>query len=293
MKILLLGANGQLGTAFQDLARTDAFPLGWTLGAWSSKDLDLAKTDSLLSKISAFAPEAIINAAAYTAVDLAEKERDPCKSINTDAPAVLARFCKARGIPFVHYSSDYVYEGSGTGDRSETEAHAPKNYYGLTKAMGDEAIVASGSEYLIFRTSWVFSHTGKNFVKTMLRLGAERSELKVVDDQVGAPTYAPDLAKYSLHALMRALELKAQGQKFPSGVYHLTNSGATSWAGFARSILPNTRIIEIPSAEYPTPAARPLNSRLSLAKFTEIFGVTPRPWQDALATCLEKLKNEN
>jgi dTDP-4-dehydrorhamnose reductase len=293
MNLLLFGANGQLGKAFRELASSEAFPLGWTLQALSSKDGDLSSDSALRSALEGARPDVVINAAAYTAVDLAEKEQERCEAINARAPAVMARYCAERKIPLVHFSTDYVYAGVGSAERTEQEPHAPLSFYGASKARGDEAVMASGCDHLIFRTSWVFSHTGKNFVLTMLRLGSERSELRIVDDQIGSPTYAPDLAEYSLHALMRALESKLEGKGFPSGVYHLCNSGQTSWAGFARAILPNTRVVGIPSSEYPTPARRPLNSRLSLQKFIHTFGLTPRPWQEALEACLKKVKENH
>jgi dTDP-4-dehydrorhamnose reductase len=293
MNLLLFGANGQLGKAFRALAESEAFPLGWTLQALSSKDGDLSSVSSLRAALEGARPDVVINAAAYTAVDLAEKEQEKCETINARAPGLLARYCAERKIPLVHYSTDYVYAGGGSAERTEQEPHAPLNFYGASKARGDVAVMASGCDHLIFRTSWVFSHEGKNFVLTMLRLGSERPELRIVDDQIGSPTYSPDLAEYSLHALMRALESKLEGKGFPSGVYHLCNSGQTSWAGFARAILPNTRVVGIPSSEYPTPARRPLNSRLSLQKFIHTFGLTPRPWQEALEVCLKKVKENH
>ncbi len=293
MKILLLGANGQLGSAYQELSKTEAWPLGWELVALGSKECDLSQSGSLSQALEKIRPDLILNAAAYTAVDLAEKEQEKCEAINVQAPEVLARYCAFHGIPLVHYSSDYVYDGAGAVERLEGAPHSPVNFYGTSKAKGDEAIIRSGCEHLIFRTSWVFSHTGKNFVKTMLRLGAERPELKVVEDQIGAPTYAPDLAAYSLQALMRALELKVEGRGFPSGVYHLTNSDHTSWADFARAILPGIKVIGIPSSEYLTPAKRPMNSRLSLEKFKTTFRIAPRPWREALQECLDQLKEHH
>ena len=290
MKILLFGANGQLGTAFRELAASEAFPLGWTLRALASAECDLANEGAVRTALERENPDLVVNAAAYTAVDLAEKEQDRCEAINARAPGIMAAFCREKNIPLVHYSSDYVYSGEGTAARNEEEPVAPLSSYGSSKANGDRAVIESGCAHLIFRTSWVYSHIGKNFVKTMLRIGAERRELRVVDDQVGSPTYAPDLAKYSLEAIMRALESKAVGKPFPSGVYHLTNSGFTSWAGFARAILPSHTVTGIASAEYPTPAKRPLNSRLSLERFARTFGITPRPWQEALADCLTRLK---
>jgi dTDP-4-dehydrorhamnose reductase len=290
MKILLFGANGQLGTAFRALAASEAFPLGWTLRPVDSNECDLASSGAVRAVLERENPDLVVNAAAYTAVDLAETERDRCEAVNALAPGIMGAFCRERGIPLVHYSSDYVYSGDGAGARDEQEPVAPLNFYGASKARGDQAVIESGCEHLIFRTSWVFSHTGKNFVKTMLKIGASRRELRVVDDQTGSPTYAPDLARCSLEALMRALEATAVGKAFPSGVYHLANTGFTSWAGFARAILPSHHVSGIPSPEYPTPARRPLNSRLSLSRFVNTFGVHPRPWQEALADCLKALK---
>jgi dTDP-4-dehydrorhamnose reductase len=316
VKILLLGSTGQLGQAWIDLSKTDAFPIGWTLvpadrHAFNLADLpdpaELTKRWSATERD--HTPDLIINAAAYTAVDRAETERELCHRINAKAPGVIAQACARLQIPMVHYSSDYVYSGgsapSGSGPEPhlETEPHAPLNEYGRSKALGDEAVLASGADALIFRTSWVYSHVGKNFVNTMLRLGGKsesvpeprpepRPEISVVADQVGAPTYAPDLAKLSLEALMRALEKKATGAPFPGGIYHLCNSGSTSWAAFARAILPGARIKEITTSEYPTPALRPKNSRLSLTKLENTFGLRPRSWQEALQDCLAAIKKQ-
>jgi len=307
MQILLLGANGQVGRAVQYLSKTDAFPIGWTLHAWDRQLGDLSNPEALIAEIEhahAQAPiDVIINAAAYTQVDLAEKETDLCNAINAVAPGAVAAFCKSKGLPFVHFSSDYVYSGEGVEPHLESEPHQPLGYYGASKAKGDELVAASGCDHLIFRTSWVYSHEGKNFVKTMLRLGADRTELRVVGDQVGSPTYAPDLAKYALDALIQAMMTKVEKGAFPSGVYHLTNSGYTNWAEFTGSIFTHARalggamasalkvetVVSIATAEYPTPARRPLNSRLSLQKYITTFGVSPRPWSEALKDCLKEL----
>ena len=293
MKILLLGSKGQVGQAVQELSQNEGFPIGWSLTAWDREDCDLSDSKALTSKIEILMPGAIINAAAYTQVDQAESDRELCSKINAEAPGALAQYCKAHAIPLVHYSIDYVYEGSGTHEHTESERLHPSGYYGETKARGDQAIAQSECEYLIFRTSWVYSHTGKNFVKTMLKLGSERPELKVVNDQIGSPTYAPDLAKHSLDALMLALEAKVNQQKFPSGVYHVCNSGITSWCDFAKAIIPKCNVIGIPTSEYPTPAQRPLNSRLSLSKLKSSFGISPRPWQIALKDCLKRLGSQD
>lgn len=293
MKILLLGANGQVGQAIQELSQNEGFPIGWSLIAWGREEGDLSDLKTLIAKVEMLMPDVIINAGAYTHVDRAETDRDLCEQINAAAPSALAGYCKSHSIPLVHYSSDYVYEGSGTHEHTESEALNPSGSYGKAKARGDQAITQSGCEHLIFRTSWVYSHTGKNFVKTMLKLGSERPELKVVNDQVGSPTYAPDLAGHALDVLMLGLEKKINGEAFPSGVYHLCNSGVTSWCEFAKRILPQVRVVGIPSSEYPTPAKRPLNSRLSMEKITRTFGIKPRPWRDALAECLHKIGAQN
>jgi dTDP-4-dehydrorhamnose reductase len=289
-KILLLGASGQLGQAFVELSKTEAFPIGWILTPLGRSELDYSHSEAVESRVRLEKPDLILNCAAYTAVDRAESERDLAEQVNGRIPCLLAQIARDLSIPLIHYSSDYVYAGSGEGPHLETELIAPLNHYGRSKAIGDEGIQAAGCDHLIFRTSWVYSHTGNNFVKTMLRVSKERSELRIVNDQFGAPTYAPDLAKYSLQALMRALEMKATGKAFPSGVYHLANAGAVSWAGFAGVILPGKSIVGISSSEYPTPAKRPLNSRLDLNKFQTTFGIQPRSWESALGDCLQSLR---
>ncbi len=285
MKILLLGSNGQLGSAMLALSRQSKFPIGWEMVAWDRSQADLSKVDELLPKIEAFAPDAIINSTAYTQVDLAEKEQELCEKVNAEAPTKIAALCARKKIPIIHFSTDYVYSGEGTEPHVESEKTNPVNFYGASKARGEEGIAASGADHLIFRTSWVFNETGKNFVNTMLRLGADRDELKVVGDQYGAPTYAHDLALYSLDAFMIGLEKKVD-QKFPSGIYHLCNSGVTTWCDFAKAILPGKKIHSIPSSEFPTPAKRPSNSRMSLEKFKKTFGIEPRSWDQALNECL-------
>jgi len=289
-KILLLGASGQLGQAFLELSKTDAFPIGWILTPLDREQVDYSFSEPVEARVRLEKPNLILNCAAYTAVDRAESERDLANQVNGQIPYLLARIAKDLSIPLIHYSSDYVYAGSGVQPHLETESLAPLNHYGRSKALGDEGIQAAGCDYLIFRTSWVYSHIGNNFVRTMLRVSKERSELRIVNDQIGAPTYAPDLAKYSLQALMCALEMKAAGRAFPNGVYHLANAGEVSWAGFARAILPGKSIVGISSSDYPTPAKRPLNSRLDLNKFQSTFGIRPRNWEVALEECLQCLR---
>jgi dTDP-4-dehydrorhamnose reductase len=310
MKILLLGKNGQIGQAFQELANTDHWPIAWDLISWGRTDGEFSNPDLLVSKITTLKPDVIINAAAFTQVDLAETSQFAAEYANAVTPGKIAEYCVEADIPLIHYSTDYVYAGSGSTPHEETETINPQNIYGLTKARGDEAIIAAGTasskanrkpitaksetnakiQALIFRTSWVYSLTGKNFVLTMKRLGAERERLDVVEDQVGSPSYAPDLAEYSLDALMQAMEKKIETGKFPTGVYHLSNSGYASWAEFARAILPGKTINGIPSSQYQTVAKRPLNSRLSLKKLEETFNIRPRAWTEALVDCLAKVK---
>ena len=208
----------------------------------------------------------------------------------------IAEFAAQTNIPLVHYSSDYVYSGEGTTPFTEASTPNPQNFYGLTKLQGDQAVQAAGGKFLIFRTSWVYSHVGKNFVLTMLKFGKEREEMKIVSDQTGSPTYAPDLAEWTIQAMKRAESMTP----FPSGVYHATNSGWTTWFEFANAIFAGARelgaelkvnsVKPILTSEYATPAKRPLNSRVSLQKLQSAFGIEPRSWQTALQECLRALK---
>ena len=279
---LILGKNGQVARA---LIR--AIPRAQ---AWGRDEADFLTPEAWIEKIRSLKPAWVINANAYTAVDLAEKpdEYEQAMQINAKTPARVAAICAELGIPFVHYSTDYVYPGAEASARPwvESDSTAPLNAYGRTKLAGDEAIARAGGKWLIFRTSWVFDETGKNFVNTMLRLGADRPELRVVADQIGAPTYASDVA----WTTVRALESAMKAESFRSGIYHLCNAGETSWAGFAREIFAGAhiscRVVEIGSTDYPTPARRPLNSRMSLGKLKATFGIDMPSWQDALARCL-------
>lgn len=289
MRILLLGASGQVGDAVQKLAQTPVWPSDWKLTAWDRSTADLSKSDELIQKITAFKPDLIWNAAAYTQVDQAETEVELCRAINTKAPAALAKYCANEKIPLIHYSTDYVYGDKNQNPHSEAELPMPLNEYGKSKMMGDQSIGASGCDHLILRTSWVFSAHGKNFVKTMLHLSKEKSELNVVSDQVGSPTYASDLARYTLEAVHKGLEIKKKHGMFPSGMYHLCNSGFVSWFDFAKAILPGFAVNAIKSSDYPTAAKRPSNSRLSVNQIDRLFSIRPRPWQEALDECLKKL----
>ncbi len=284
MRVLLLGANGQVGW---ELQRSLA-PLGEliALDRKSLGEADFAQPDSLAALVDRVAPDAIVNAAAHTAVDKAESEPALAHALNAAAPGVLARAAAARGALLVHYSTDYVFDGSGTHARTEDAPTGPLGVYGQTKLAGEQAIRESGARHLILRTSWVYGARGQNFPKTMLRLAQEREALRVIDDQVGAPTGADLLADVTAHAL-RTLT----AQPALAGTYHLVASGETSWHGLARFAIDTARALRpdlpwkvsridpIPTTEYPTPARRPLNSRLDTTRLQTAFALRLPPWE--------------
>ncbi len=284
MRVLLLGANGQVGW---ELQRSLA-PLGEliALDRQSLGDADFARPESLAALVERVAPEVIVNAAAHTAVDKAEIEPELARALNAAAPGVLARAAMARGALLVHYSTDYVFDGSGTHARNEDSATGPLSVYGHSKLAGEQAIRESGARHLILRTSWVYGARGQNFPKTMLRLAQERTELRVIADQVGAPTGAELLADVTAHALRAVRAAPAL-----AGTYHVAAAGETSWyglAGFAihtaKALRPDLpwrveHIEPIPTTDYPTPARRPLNSRLDTVRLQTAFGLQMPPWQ--------------
>lgn len=293
MAVLVLGANGQVGRALCAQLGDDAI-------AATRKQVDLSE-DDVDKQITAFlgdqAVEAIINAAAYTAVDQAEDELKEAMQINSQAVEEIARWAFERGVPLVHYSTDYVFSGEGEAPWSEDDKPAPINMYGASKVGGERAIAreaeeADNARWLIFRTSWVYDEAGKNFFNTMLHLGEDREVISVVADQFGAPTYAHDIADLTLQALDRVKD----SDVFPSGIYHLCNGGETNWHGFAEAIFREASdksvalavkdVKEITTAEFPTDAQRPLNSRMDCGKFRQIFGLDIPDWQDALARCV-------
>jgi dTDP-4-dehydrorhamnose reductase len=285
LKLLVLGANGQIGSAMKALHPTALF--------LDREGADLSKPDMIESLLETHAPDIVINAAAYTQVDNAEAEEKIAFTINAESPSVIAIYCASRDIPFIHFSTDYVFNGSGEKPWKEDDDVGPLSAYGRTKLAGEDRIKQVGGRYLIFRTSWLYDARGKNFLNTMLRLGGEREELKVVSDQMGAPTYVPQLARASLKALGHAL----RKEEFPSGVYHLCHAGATSWYGFANAIFEQARargaslkvskVLPIPSEQYPTPAKRPKNSRLDCTKAYQVLGVELPTWQQGLAECMK------
>lgn len=286
--ILITGANGQVG---YELARTMQ-GLGRVV-ALDRAALDLANLDALRTTVRDMKPAIVINAAAYTAVDRAESDRDAAFRLNAEAPGVLADACAKLDALFIHYSTDYVFDGEKAGPYEESDATNPQNVYGASKLAGEQAVIASGGAHLIFRTSWVYGARGANFVQTMLRLGAERDELRVVADQIGAPTWSNTIATSTAHVV--ASGLNASGTDYwaeRSGVYHLTASGAASWYDLARATFEIAmgdaapRVVPIEAKEYPTPARRPLNSQLSNEALARRFGVRQPHWREALALCL-------
>ncbi len=294
MNILLFGKNGQVGWELQralaPLGRVVALDRNSTEYAG-----DLTDLDGIAATIKALAPDVIVNAAAYTAVDKAEADAALADCINHQAVAVMAQAAKPLGALLVHYSTDYVFDGSGDAAWVETDATAPLSVYGQSKLAGEYAILASGCAHLIFRTSWVYAARGNNFAKTMLRLAAAREQLNVISDQIGAPTGAELISDVTAHAIRATLNNPALG-----GVYHLAAAGETSWHGYAQFVIDTARaqglafkvnaIHPIPTTQYPTPATRPLNSRLNTEKLTAAFGLHLPAWHTGVARMLEEIK---
>ena len=278
MRLLLFGGNGQVGRALQGCGT-----LGNELTVATRQDCDLTDAESVRSLVRRVRPEAIVNAAAYTAVDKAESDRESCFAVNAVAPRAMAEEAATLGAKLVHYSTDYVFDGTKATPYVEEDATGPRNVYGASKLAGEEGIAQAGGAFIILRTSWVYSNDGANFLKTMLRLRTERPELRIVADQHGAPTSAEAIAT----ATVRILTDAGAGKKWTSGVYHMTAGGATSWCGFAKAIFaragaPTPSLVPIKTAEYPTPAARPANSVLSNEKFAAHFGFRLPEWEQQL-----------
>lgn len=283
MKLLIFGQTGQVAC---ELARR--VPAGVEAIFLGRDQADLANPAACASAIASHKTDAVINAAAWTAVDKAESEERMATVVNGESPGAMAQACSEKNIPFLHVSTDYVFDGKGTAPFTPDHPTAPVNAYGRSKLAGETAIRVSGARHLILRTSWVVSSTGQNFVKTMLRLGAERSSLNVVCDQIGGPTPAAAIAD----TLFTAATALCDGVS--GGTHHFAGSPDTSWADFARAIMAeghlSCEIHDIPSTAYPTPAARPLNSRLDCSSLSQAFGI-PRPdWRQGLSTIIKELR---
>jgi len=291
-KILVFGAGGQLGLELQRAAP----PAGFAVVGLTRAEADLgdpAAAGALAAAVGGADVAAAINAAAYTAVDRAESEPEAAFAVNRDGPERLARACAAAGVPLLHVSTDYVFDGTKPAPYAEDDPVHPLGVYGASKAAGEDAVRAACDRHLIVRTAWVYSPFRANFVKTMLRVGAERPVLRVVDDQRGSPTAAADLAAALLAMAAQAVQDRFSGW----GTYHVCGAGETTWCGFARAIFaeaaahggPAPSVEAIATADYPTPARRPANSVLDTGKARAAFGIAPPPWRDSLRTCIKAL----
>lgn len=283
MTYLVFGHSGQVATELRALAGPDL-----KLTALGRAAADLTDPAACAAAIAAHAPTAVINAAAYTAVDRAEEDEETAHLVNAAAPTAMAQACAARGIPFVTISTDYVFSGAGTAPWQPSDPVDPQGAYGRTKAAGEAGVIAAGGAYGILRTSWVVSPHGHNFVKTMLRLGAERDALTIVADQIGGPTGAAEIAQA---CLTMAQHLSSAPDK--AGIYHFAGGPDTSWADFARAIFAQAGldcvVTDIPSSDYPTPATRPLNSRMDCTDITRTFGIVRPDWRESLNHILKEL----
>ncbi len=289
LKILLLGKNGQLGWELQR-----SLSCVGEVVALGHADADFAHPQDLATVVANHKPHIIVNAAAYTAVDKAESDSRNAYAVNAEAPAVLAQAAKICGALLVHYSTDYVFDGAHTKPWQEADPTGPLNVYGASKLKGEQAIIHSGCQYLIFRTSWVYGSRGGNFAKTMLRLAQERDELKVIDDQHGAPTGADWLADMSARAIVQTL---ADPSK--QGLYHAAVSGETSWHGYASYVIEQAKALQYPikaqaihaveTSAFPTPAVRPINSRLNTRKLQLAFNIHCPPWQAGVLRLLHAI----
>lgn len=294
MRILLIGGDGQVGWELRRSLVNIGTPIIYT-----RKDLDLENIDSVLGALALVSPDIIVNAAAYTEVDRAEKEPEQAKRINSEAPAILAEYAKKNAVLLVHYSTDYVFDGAKQAPYTEDDPTNPLSIYGQTKLDGDLAIMDSGCRHIIFRTSWVYSHRGRNFVKTMIKLAQEREWVSIVDDQIGSPTNAKFIAETSANCIRKAWSEDI------SGLFNLSAGGEVSWHGLSQFIISkmnsigmNTKlrlddILAIKTADYNYAAARPLYSKLDTKKIQENFGIEIPFWQEGVKFILKKLTNIN
>ncbi len=286
--ILVLGADGQLGRELRRASAPPEFRLSFSRRA----DIDILSTEAPAA-VAALRPDAIINAAAYTAVDGAEAEPELAYALNRDAPAALANVASRIGALFLHISTDYVFRGDIVGSYVETDDKAPLNVYGRSKAEGEDAVLANNAEAIILRTSWLYSPFRANFVKSMLSLGEAQREVRVVDDQTGRPTAASDLAA----ACVALVEHRLAGNDLAKGVFHFAGAGEASWADFAEAIFSEAaihgrspkRVARISTVDFPSAAIRPANSRLDTTKIATVLGIVPRPWRASLTECVAEL----
>jgi dTDP-4-dehydrorhamnose reductase len=302
MRVLLTGGSGQVGHALQARLTLQARLKDIEILAPARSQFDLRAPSRLPGLLAELNPGLIINAGAYTAVDRAEEDQEAAHAINAIAPGVLARWAAKREVPIIHFSTDYVFDGSGSVPWKENDETGPLSVYGRSKLAGEQAIAASGACSLIIRTCWVYAATGKNFMRTVARLAVERDTLKIVSDQIGTPTTAGLIADCVVSMLKGSLgEFKARTAA-AHGLVHLAASGETSWFGFATAIvdglrergvsLKATEIVPIATTEYPTPAKRPLNSRLDLQRLRAVFGISPAHWSDVLEAELDAVASE-
>ena len=289
MRILVLGRSGQVASALSGKLAL----AGHDILALSREELDLGDPDAARAGVLAARPDVVINAAAYTAVDQAEGDADAAYALNATGPAAAAAAAAELGAPFIHFSTDYVFDGSKRQPYLESDETSPLGVYGQSKLAGETAVAAANPRHIILRTSWVCSAGGKNFLRTMLRLAGEREELGVVDDQTGQPTFAPDLADAVVAIIDRWRTTPAPAW----GVFHAVSQGETTWCGFARAIMaesearggPAARIKAIGTADFPTPARRPADSRLGTDKLAAVYGIRLPHWQVSLGTCLDEI----
>ena len=283
-KILVTGANGQLGMELQQLSSSyPHFEFIFT----TREELPLDDFDDINTFIANHQPHYFINCAAYTAVDKAESEKALAYKINAEAPAIIATACRKNAVRFIHISTDYVFNGMGKTPYKEDDATDPVNLYGDSKLEGEKKVMLVNPESIIIRTAWVYSEFGKNFVKTMLRLMADKEQINVVSDQAGTPTYAADLAEAILYII--------SSQQWKAGIYHFSNEGNITWYDFAVAIKElsgsSCKVLPITTSQYPTPAKRPFYSVLDKTKIQQTFGISVKDWKASLAICIERLKS--
>jgi dTDP-4-dehydrorhamnose reductase len=292
MRMYVIGSEGQVARSLREAAALDENII---FGCGARPDVDLLRPSSIQKALADFRPDLVINPAAYTAVDKAESEPDKAFALNRDGARAVAAAAADHGVPFIHLSTDYVFDGKKRGAYVESDAVAPQGVYGRSKLEGEIAVTEANRKSIVLRTSWVYAPFGSNFVRTVLRLSAERDRIRVVDDQLGCPTYAPDIANVVI-TMARTLIISGWNSKF-SGVTHLAGPDALTWCAFAREVIRGAAarggrsipVDPISTSDYPTPAKRPANSRLSTTRLTSIFNVHLPHMNSSLANCLDRL----